>query len=362
MKIGIVGLTNAGKSTLFTALTRVKVPINNFPFCTIDPNIGVVPVPDLRVEKISQVTKPERKVYATVEFVDVAGLVRGASKGEGLGNQFLGKMREMDLLVLVARAFPDPEVVHVEGDVEPLRDINLVLTELALSDLEILSRRLSYLEKVPKGSPQQEMELNSLKEVKILLERGDFQSLSKVSEEIRAFLSGFGFLTLKPIVILINVSEEQLQNSEETENLFKEFRERFPFFKVLKACALLEKDLWELSPEEREEYLKEANIERSSLYELIQTSYRMLRLLTFFTIQSSEVRAWSVPEGTRAQNAAGKIHTDMEKGFIKAEVVFWEDLIRAGGWAQAKERGFLRVEGKDYRVQDGDVIFFKFQA
>ncbi|MCR4428786.1 MAG: redox-regulated ATPase YchF [Caldiserica bacterium] len=362
MKIGIVGLTNAGKSTLFTALTRVKVPINNFPFCTIDPNVGIVPVPDFRVEKIAQITKPERKVYATVEFVDVAGLVRGASRGEGLGNQFLAKMREMDLLVLVIRAFPDPEVVHVEGDVQPLRDLDLVLTELALSDLEILSRRLSYLEKVPRGSTSQVQELNALKEVKALLERGDFQGLSRISGDIRNSLGGFGFLTLKPMVVLFNLSEGQLQNQEETERLLGEFNVRFPFLKGLKACALLEKDLWELSPEERQEYLKELKIERSSLEELILASYRMLQLITFFTIQSSEVRAWSVPEGTRAQNAAGKIHTDMERGFIKAEVVFWEELVRAGGWVSAKEKGFLRLEGKDYKVQDGDVILFKFQA
>ncbi|MDI6868455.1 MAG: redox-regulated ATPase YchF [Coprothermobacterota bacterium] len=363
MRIGIVGLTNVGKSTLFTALTKVKVPVNNYPFCTIDPNIGVVPVPDFRVEQIAKVTKPERTIYAAIEFVDVAGLVRGASKGEGLGNQFLGKMREMDLLVIVLRAFLDPEVVHVEGNVDLLRDLELVLSELALSDLDILSRRLSYLEKVPKGtSLKLQQEASALKEIQGLLNRGDFKTLSEYPQEIKQTLSGYGFLTLKPMIALVNVSEKQLQGDGELLDFSKEFEKRFPFMPAIRVCALLEKELWDLSPEEREEYLKEAKIERSSLEELIQSSYRMLNLITFFTIQSSEVRAWSIPSGTRAQSAAGKIHTDMEKGFIKAEVVYWEDLVKAGGWVLAREKGLLRSEGRDYKVQDGDVLYFKFQV
>ena len=363
MKIGIVGLTNVGKSTLFTALTKVRVPVNNYPFCTIDPNVGVVPVPDLRVEKIAQVTKPERVVYATIEFVDVAGLVRGASKGEGLGNKFLGKMREMDLLLIVLRAFPDPEVVHVEGNVDPLRDLELVLSELALSDLEIITRRLNYLEKVPKvTAPKLQQEIEVLQELNIFLQRGDFKALSQYPPEIKQSLSGYGFLTLKPMIALINLSEDQLQKEVEEQGFLVSLQERYPFIPMIRACALLEKDLWELNSQEREEYLKETGVERSALEELILRSYRMLNLITFFTIQSSEVRAWSIPSGTKALEAAGKIHSDMERGFIRVEVVRWEDLVLAGSWVQAREKGLLRSEGREYKVQDGDVLYFKFQV
>jgi hypothetical protein len=362
MKVGIVGLTNVGKSTLFTALTRVKVPVNNFPFCTIDPNVGIVSIPDPRVERLAEITRPQKIVHATVEFVDVAGLVRGASKGEGLGNQFLGKMREMDLLLIVLRVFPDPEVVHVEGEVNPVRDLELVLTEIAFSDLEIVSRRLGYLEKVPKGPDiklQQEKE--ALKVMQPLLERGEFKSLASFPSEMKPTLQGYGFLTLKMMIACLNISEEQLQE-EKLEPYLSHLERLFPFIPVIKVCALLERELWDLSEEERKEYILEAGLGHSVLEEIISRSYQMLNLITFFTIQSSEVRAWSIPVGTKAQTAAGKIHSDMERGFIRAEVVRWDDLVRCGGWAQARERGLLKSEGRDYRVQDGDVIYFKFQV
>ncbi len=362
MKVGIIGLTNVGKSTLFSALTRIKVGISNFPFCTIEPNIGVVEVPDERLGQIARITKPEKIIPATIEFFDVAGLVKGASQGQGLGNRFLGKMREMDLLIHLVRAFSDESIIHTEGSVNPLRDLELVYAEIALSDLEMAERRLSTLEKMPRSSDVRlQNEVAFLREYVKLLSKGDYPSIFEIAMKKRDLSRECGYLLLKPHIIVLNVSETDLKDGGDLP-LIEEIREQFLPFPLLIVCASLEKDLWGLEPLERCEYLQETGLQGSVLERLVREAFRMLNLIVFFTIQSREVRAWPLIMGSTASRAAGCIHSDMERGFIKAEVVPWQALVNSGGWTSAREHGFLKLEGKEYLVQDGDIITFKFQV
>jgi len=360
VRVGIIGLTNVGKSTLFRALTRIKVGINNFPFCTIDPNIGAVPVPDDRLEAIAGITKPQKKIHANVEFVDVAGLVRGANRGEGLGNQFLGKLREMDVLLHVLRLFPDPEVVHVEETIDPIRDFELVWTEIALSDLEIAKRRLAVLEKTAKRSDTVgQNEIAALKTLMDALKRGDSASLAHFPSHHCQSLGGIGFLTLKPMVVVFNIGEEQMR-----ENILvqKTLVDRFPAVRTSWIPARIECELWDLDEPDRLAYRHELGLQDSAMKLLVQICYQLLNLITFFTIKSDVVRAWSISSGTNAQKAAGKIHTDMERGFIRAEIVSVPHFLEAGGWAQSRERGWLLVEGRDYVMRDGDMMLVKYQT
>jgi GTP-binding protein YchF len=360
MHVGIIGLTNVGKSTLFRALTRIKVGINNFPFCTIDPNIGAVPVPDERLEAIAGLIKPKKKTHANVEFVDVAGLVRGASQGEGLGNQFLGKLREMDVLLHVLRLFPEPEVVHVEQTIDPIRDFELVWTEIALSDLEMAKRRLAVLEKTAKNSDTvAQNEMAAIVTLIDALKRGDATSLAHFPSHHRQSLAGIGFLTLKPMVVVFNIGEEQ---KGENDFVQRTLVDRFPLVKTSWIPARIESELWDLDDSDRFAYRHELDLPESAMTQLVQICYQLLNLITFFTIKSDIVRAWSIPSGTNAQKAAGKIHTDMERGFIRAEIVSVSHFLEAGGWTQARERGWLLVEGRDYVMRDGDMMLVKYQT
>ncbi|MGB9919841.1 MAG: redox-regulated ATPase YchF [Moorellales bacterium] len=358
-RCGIVGLPNAGKSTLFNALARAQVAVASYPFCTIEPNVGTVPVPDARLTRLAELFRPQRVIPATLRFVDVAGLVRGASRGEGLGNQFLGHLREVDALAHVVRCFRSPEVAHVEGELDPVRDAEIVDTELALADLELVERRLDKVRRQYRlaGETERREEVERLERLVEGLNRG---------EPARDLLdSPFGsdlpLLTAKPVVYVANVGEEDLPEGGEAARRLAAYAARRKCA-VLVLCARLEAELAELDEEERRAFMKEYGLERSGLEELVRAGYRLLGLITFFTVDGPEVRAWTVPEGTVAVRAAGKIHSDFERGFISAEVIPWDTLVDCGGLARARELGLVRLEGRDYRVQDGDVIHFRFNV
>src|SRR5881396_3592899 len=344
LSIGIVGLPNAGKSSLFNALSRAGAPVAAYPFTTIDPYRGVVPVPDPRVDAIASVTHPERIVPATVEFVDIAGLVRGASRGEGLGNQFLAQIRDADAIAHVVRCFPDPGVPHVEGAVDPVRDIEIVETELALADLAVVERALERARtRVKAHEPKAAEELAVLEELSAQLQRGTPARLLPAGPRWTEMLAPLRLLTAKPVVYVANVAEHDL-----------------PHAAVVALSAKLEAEAAQLSAPEAAEVLQSYGMEASGLLRLIRIAHEMLELVTFFTMASKEVRAWSVRRGTRAPQAAGTIHTDMEHGFVRAEVIAWESLVRAGSPQAARDLGLVRLEGKDYVVQDGDVLLIRF--
>lgn len=365
LRAGIVGLPNVGKSTLFNALTAQSAALAaNYPFATIEPNVGVVSVPDERLEPLARLVKTEKIVPATVEFLDIAGLVRGASKGEGLGNQFLANIRETDTVVQVVRCFEDENIVHVEGAIDPLRDIETIQIELALSDLATVERRREKAQKSLKsGDKIARQELDVLDKIQPALEEGRSARTVVLTDDERAVARNFFLLTTKPTIYAANVEESALADLDNNSmvNSVREVAAKEAAECVV-ICAQLEADLVALPPEERVDYLHSLNVTTSGVDQLIKSAYHLLGLMSFLTAGEKEVRAWTIPQGTRAQTAAGTIHSDIERGFIRAEIVSYDELMSAGSYATAREKGLLRLEGKDYIMQEGDVVHFRFNV
>lgn len=361
--VGIVGLPNVGKSTLFNAITQAGAEAANYPFCTIDPNVGVVHVPDERLEKLTELVEPKRTVPTTFEFVDIAGLVKGASKGEGLGNKFLANIRQVDAIIHVVRCFEDPNITHVSGQVDPIRDIETINLELILADLESVERRLERVQKVAKsGDKQAKEEYELLERIQAALASEKPARSVSLTEEEQKLMKHMQLLTTKPVLYVCNISEEEV-GREENEHVKKvRHYAQGDEAEVVVISAKLEAEIAELEGEDRALFLEELGIKESGLDQLIKAAYRLLGLATYFTAGVQEVRAWTIKQGTKAPQAAGVIHSDFERGFIRAEVVHYDDLVAAGSMAAAREKGLLRLEGKDYVVQDGDVIYFRFNV
>lgn len=365
MKLGIVGLPNVGKSTLFNSLTKAGAESANYPFCTIDPNVGVVAVPDERLKLLGDLYHSKKVTPAVIEFVDIAGLVKGASKGEGLGNQFLSNIREVDAIVHVVRCFEDSNVVHVDGNVNLLRDIETINLELIFSDLEILERRIAKVAKGARMDKEQAKELAMLERVKERLEDGKLAiGFETEDEDEEEYFKNLNLLTAKPVIYAANVGEEDLANDGADNAGVQAVREyaKETGSEVFAICAQIEEEISELDDEERQMFLDDLGLKESGLEKLIRASYHLLGLMSFLTSGEDETRAWTIKQGTKAPQAAGKIHTDFERGFIKAEVVNYKDLLENGSLAAAREKGLVRMEGKEYVVQDGDVILFRFNV
>ena len=365
MKLGIVGLPNVGKSTLFNSLTKAGAESANYPFCTIDPNVGVVTVPDERLNVLAKMYNTKKVTPAAIEFVDIAGLVKGASKGEGLGNQFLANIREVDAIVHVVRCFEDSNIVHVDGNIDPLRDIETINLELIFSDIEILDRRIAKTVKLSRNDKTAAKELALLERIKAHLEDNHLaKSFEAEDEDEEAWLASYNLLTAKPVIFAANVTEDDLADDGASNAGVQAVREYAASegFETFVVCAQIEQEIAELDDDEKKMFLEDLGIEESGLEKLIKASYSLLGLISYLTAGEPEVRAWTITKGTRAPQAAGKIHTDFERGFIRAEIVSYDDLMACGTHAAAKEKGLVRLEGKEYVVQDGDIILFRFNV
>lgn len=365
MKLGIVGLPNVGKSTLFNSLTKAGAESANYPFCTIDPNVGVVTVPDERLKLLGDFYHSKKVTPAVIEFVDIAGLVKGASKGEGLGNQFLANIREVDAIVHVVRCFEDPNVIHVDGSIDPIRDIETINLELVFSDLEILERRIAKVTKTARMDKEAAKELDFLQKIKAHLEDGKLAiTMELETEDEEAWMGTYNLLTWKPVIYAANVAEDELADDGASNPHVKAVKDYAvqQNSEVFVICAGIEEEISELDDDERKMFLEDLGLTESGLEKLVRASYRLLGLMSFLTSGEDETRAWTIKIGTKAPQAAGKIHTDFERGFIKAEVVDYQDLLDCGSYAGAREKGLVRMEGKEYVVQDGDVILFRFNV
>lgn len=365
MKLGIVGLPNVGKSTLFNSLTKAGAESANYPFCTIDPNVGIVTVPDERLKLLGDFYHSKKVTPAVTEFVDIAGLVKGASKGEGLGNQFLANIREVDAIVHVVRCFEDPNVIHVDGSIDPIRDIETINLELVFSDLEILERRIAKVTKTARMDKEAAKELDFLQKIKAHLEDGKLAiTMELETEDEEAWMGTYNLLTWKPVIYAANVAEDELADDGASNPHVKAVKDYAvqQNSEVFVICAGIEEEISELDDDERKMFLEDLGLTESGLEKLVRASYRLLGLMSFLTSGEDETRAWTIKIGTKAPQAAGKIHTDFERGFIKAEVVNYQDLLDCGSYAGAREKGLVRMEGKEYVVQDGDVILFRFNV
>ena len=364
MKLGIVGLPNVGKSTLSNAITNAGAQSANYPFCTIEPNIGTVAVPDYRLDELAKMYNPDKITPAVIEFVDIAGLVKGASKGEGLGNKFLSNIREVDAIVHVVRCFEDGEIVHVEGSIGPKRDIEVINLELIFSDLDILERRIDKAVKAAKGDKKYLAEVDLLNRVKAHLEEGKSARSMEFTDEEKAIMADIPLLSNKPIIYVANMSEDDFNGKLDSNPFYNEVLQiaREENSEVVPICARLEEEIADMSKEDKMMFLEELGLKESGLDRLIKAGYHLLGLISYLTAGKPEVRAWTITRGTKAPQAAGKIHSDFERGFIRAEVISYEDLIANGSIAAAKEKGLVRSEGKDYVMQDGDVVLFRFNV
>ena len=365
MKLGIVGLPNVGKSTLFNSLTKAGAESANYPFCTIDPNVGVVAVPDERIKLLGELYNTKKVTPATIEFVDIAGLVKGASKGEGLGNQFLANIREVDAIVHVVRCFEDTNVVHVDGSVDPVRDIETINLELIFADIEVLERRIAKQQRAANNDKKIAKEVEFLKKIVKHLEDGNLAiGFECADEDEEAWMASYNLLTAKPVIFAANVGEDDLSDDGASNDHVKKVREyaKANSSEVFVICAQIEQEIAELDDDEKAMFLEDLGLKESGLDKLIAASYRILNLMSFLTAGEDECRAWTIKIGTKAPQAAGKIHTDFERGFIKAEVVNYKNLLECGSLSAAREKGLVGMEGKDYVVKDGDVILFRFNV
>lgn len=364
MKLGIVGLPNVGKSTLFNAITNAGAESANYPFCTIEPNVGMVSVPDERLDALAKMYEPEKYTPAVIEFVDIAGLVKGASKGEGLGNKFLANIREVDAIVHVVRCFEDPNIIHVDGEIGPKRDIETINLELIFSDIDILERKIDRTSKLAKGNKKYLSEVEFLKSLKEFMEEGKSARSYPFTEEEKEMLADTPLLSNKPIIYACNMSEEDFSSGIEQNRFVKEVEEiaSEEHAGVLPICARLEEEISDMSPEDKAMFLEDLGLHESGLDRLIKECYSLLGLISYLTAGKPEVRAWTIKKGTKAPQAAGKIHSDFEKGFIRAEVISFDDLMACGSMTAAKEKGLVRLEGKEYVMQDGDIVLFRFNV